>query len=479
MPTPPSTLYLGSAAVVDGASWSFSGANITGIASASVGSAPVPKTQLDAAVAALQANIDANHTDDTQLQTQINTINSTLSGYATSFTTAKLNAALIDLSSNNTIQSSTTGSGNLRISSVAGDISIATTTGKGLSLSLMKGRDASGIIVSSDLDFGNGYRVKKLLPAVDASDAVVLSQLTTETTRATAAEATIQKSVIVPTFVPFSAAITADGASPMPLPASLSSTAPDGWYYKNAGSGQKINWYVPSFAKLTVADVLSMYANCYIVNPASPPFITLYTKPKTGGAASWYGAKLVYDYAAGALPSAGYYSLYTTTPAINSPNYTSTALTKSAVFSAGTALPADEILAISFSSNSAAVANAVELVLAIFGIVTPQETRECFFQNTDVALPATNTSVSSETAARIAADIALGIRVDVETAARSAMDVTLTGKIDTEKADRIAANAALQVQIDTLNAQVASLNAFCISLNLAQYHHPDLSPVVP
>jgi hypothetical protein len=478
MPTPPSTLYLGSAAVVDGASWSFSGANITGISAASVSSAPVPKTQLDAAVASLQANIDANHTDDVYIQTQINTINSTLTGYATSFTTAKLNCPLLDLSGNS-IQNGLSGSGNLRITSNAGDISLVVPTGKAVSLNTLKGRDAAIIAVTSDFDLGNAYRVKKLLPAVDASDAVILSQLTAETSRATAAEAIIQKSVIVPTFVPFSAAITADGASPMPLPASLSSTAPDGWYYKNAVSGQKINWYVPSFAKLTVADVLNMYANCYIVNPASPPFIALYTKPKIGGAASWYGAKLVYDYAAGALSAAGYYSFYTSTAAINSPNFTSTALTLSTVFSAGTALPTDEILGIAFSSNSAAAANSVELVLSIFGIVTPKETRECFFQNTDVALPATNTSVSSETAARIAADNALGVRIDGEASARSAMDVTLNSRIDTEASTRSSADAALQAQIDTLNSQVASLNAFCISLNSAQYHHPDLTPVIP
>ena len=126
-------------------------------------------------------------------EANIATINSTLNGYASSFTTAKLSTPLLEMSGNS-IQASTM-SNNLRITSAAGDITFVLAAGKSVSFNSLKARDGTTISLSSDLNFGNAYSIKSLLPAVDASDAVILSQLTTETSRATAAESSLANSI--------------------------------------------------------------------------------------------------------------------------------------------------------------------------------------------------------------------------------------------------------------------------------------------
>jgi hypothetical protein len=377
-------------------------------------------------------------------------------------------------------------------------------------------------ITSKDSDLQSQITVVKTDLATESStrssaDSTLTTNLASEVTRATAAESALQSSQIVPTNVPYSPAVYADADPPLPLPSSLVATSPDGWYYRNHIANHKVNWYIPIIAKLKYKEIKNIYANVSVISSLSCPFMVIYTKLRSSNnSGSWYGSKSVYDIGSinGNINAAGLYNFYTHYAATNSPNFTPQAWTKSAVFSAGTPLPDEEILAIAFSSNSASTVGLVEFVVSQVGIITSNETREAFFSNTDVAIVSTSSALTTETSARLAAeaalgvradaeasaratmdttltgkidteasarlaaDNALGLRVDGEASARATMDTTLTGKIDTEASARLAADAALQAQIDTLNASVTALNLFSKATNKVLFHNDNLTPPV-
>ena len=90
-------LFLG-AAKVNGINWDFKNSVIKGLIETTEATAPIPKSQLDKSVTDLQTKIDAITSKDSDLQSQItnevtrasnaeSAINSTLTGYASSFST--------------------------------------------------------------------------------------------------------------------------------------------------------------------------------------------------------------------------------------------------------------------------------------------------------------------------------------------------------------------------------------------------------
>lgn len=75
--------------------------------------------------------------------------------------------------------------------------------------------------------------------------------------------------------------VWADECGPMPIPNALTSkTIEDGWYFSNLSAGNKINWYMPTNANMTVGDIQNMYLNLFAASDMSLPFITIYTEPK-------------------------------------------------------------------------------------------------------------------------------------------------------------------------------------------------------
>jgi len=187
--------------------------------------------------------------------------------------------------------------------------------------------------------------------------------------------------------------IYADASPPMPIPTNLLSTIPaDGWYYSNVStnSRNKINWYFPVAKGMTYSSITGIYASIDLFSSASIPYIVVYSSPKTGGAASWYGGKHVFDMNNQPPPGTGQQLLVAN---LNSPNnnyvnnvYNSPIynLEKSTSFSAGTILPTDTVQFISFSTNSAATAEQVKFLLNHLTIVTSTGTIENMFSNAEV-----------------------------------------------------------------------------------------------
>ena len=103
----------------------------------------------------------------------------------------------------------------------------------------------------------------------------------------------------VQTIVNTDITVTADGAQ-----ATIDPLGSGGWYYTNAGGGEKINWYFfgqggGALTELvTLADLNSVYG---LFRPRSSttriPFAALYTAPTGDGndAATWYRSRIVWE----------------------------------------------------------------------------------------------------------------------------------------------------------------------------------------
>jgi len=171
----------------------------------------------------------------------------------------------------------------------------------------------------------------------------------------------------------------ADGDSPIIMPPTIEAAGYDGWYYKNAARGRKINWYIPpgknaSGGLLRVADLRMLFASIKIINPVSFPFITVYTKPTgLGDMASWYHARITYI-----VPNATYvanrqYCIWAevgaTGAAPSIADHTNVKMVLDTFSSRGYLSPSDTILFIAFSSNSSSAAGNVEFILSDFELV--------------------------------------------------------------------------------------------------------------
>ena len=103
----------------------------------------------------------------------------------------------------------------------------------------------------------------------------------------------------IQTIVNTDITVTADGAQ-----ATLDPLGSGGWYYQNAGGGEKVNWYFfgqggGALTELvTLADLNSVYG---FFRPRSDttriPFAALYTAPTGDGqdAANWYRSRIVWE----------------------------------------------------------------------------------------------------------------------------------------------------------------------------------------
>jgi hypothetical protein len=297
------------------------------------------------------------------------------------------------------------------------------------------------ILAGSDVKTDTLVEIANLAKALDAAESASLTSavasiqskldtqaaaLATESATRKTNDDALRLTSVVTSMVPFSASIYADGEQPSPLPDALSASAPSGWYYKNSAAGMKINWYVPC-EDLTVADIQNFYACCQIINPLSMPSVAFYTVAKTGGAASWYGARINYDIAT--QPAGGKMCLYTDY-APKTPGFVPTAWQFSSFFSKGTWLPTDKIQLISFGTNSAVTAaGQTEFVLTKVGICTPVGIRELCFSNSDVALSATIAALAAYTSQNTTAFASLTSQLAAEATTARAAESTLNTQV--------------------------------------------------
>jgi len=147
------------------------------------------------------------------------------------------------------------------------------------------------------------------------------------------------------------ASVYADGARP--------SLDPDGastWYYKNAGGGEKINWYFfdGQAVEASLGD-FNIYAKVKIYNTSSVPLFMIYTFPTgQGDAASWYKSRVAYFLGPNLVEKDKTYLLYTGEPPPSGiePDLERIKLSKSTSSTVGTQNPSERVLTASFGTNS-------------------------------------------------------------------------------------------------------------------------------
>jgi hypothetical protein len=317
------------------------------------------------------------------------------------------------------------------------------------------------------------------------AETTISTDLAAEVTRATTQEAANLKKTEFEIAVLPTASVFADGQQPQKLPDSLKASIAypglDGWYYKNAGSNAKINWYLPKVEFLTGASLQNVVLNTFVISTTSPLFITIYTK-KTGvnDLASWYHSREVYCIQDTSILTANtLYHFYTkNAPSIIEPGYTAMQLPFDSFSSRGTITADDKILLISISSNSAAGLGHVESVVSKCKLVTDSVTWTYTFggmlpevnaiNTTATALADTVGSVSNSLSAEVttarAAEASLASSITDERTARTTAVTTVTNSLNSEisraqgaEATLASSATALTTRVTTLEAQVEQL----------------------
>lgn len=236
------------------------------------------------------------------------------------------------------------------------------------------------------------------------------------------ADRNIYKTVFNVCNVPLSPGVYADAKPPSPIPSShLALLGQDGWYFKNVAAGNKINWY--SLAPMNtngvskVGDLAELAMSLKLINKASNPYFTVYTKPfgnyvadgyltnPSIDAASWYHSKATFvidgdvagnDY--GTLENGKNYlyqarigSGYTVDATneaceVSKNGFRSIVLKKSPVVSAtkGEFIPSLDVLFIAIGTDSGAAAGNVEFILHDFTMLSSNGNMVLKYSNADV-----------------------------------------------------------------------------------------------
>jgi len=170
----------------------------------------------------------------------------------------------------------------------------------------------------------------------------------------------MDKSSIAPanTVYESNSQVYADGAVPIADPKGR-----EGWYFKNASQGQKINWYFFSYTQQTVqfGQVSSFWA-VVTVYKTRLPFLSLYTLPQADAlnAASWYRSRVSYTGMDPAVP--GTYLLHVGADPGVFPGLQRIPLTREPSSTRGPEGATEVVMTVAFSTDSGASANTVELV---------------------------------------------------------------------------------------------------------------------
>lgn len=170
------------------------------------------------------------------------------------------------------------------------------------------------------------------------------------------------------------ALVYADGQPGVKDPSAL---IRDGWYFKNTVAGQKINWYYfdgTTQGTLTLGDFKSAYAIMTfdaVSGGGAAPIIAIYTVPTgTGDVIPGFAhSRLVYDGPMTPTPVVGQqYVVYAgENPPVN-PELPRINLAFIPGLSIGDKLPTEQILTISFGSQSGASVNQVQYMVETLGL---------------------------------------------------------------------------------------------------------------
>lgn len=221
----------------------------------------------------------------------------------------------------------------------------------------------------------------------------------------------------------------------------------DGWYYTNASAGQKINWYY--FDGINNATVtlgaMSAYAVMTFDGLGSMPLLAVYTKPTGSGdlMPGFARSRVVYSGSSTGLTIGKKYLVYFGENPTVHPELPRVQLVKSTSSSAGSQGASEEVLTVSFGSNSGASVGSVKFMTESLGIWSESYKHEVSLR----IRQASQLSLNNEQAARAAADSALQSAIDAEAAARIAGDSAAQSSVAAEQAARELADSALQAAI--------------------------------
>ena len=146
----------------------------------------------------------------------------------------------------------------------------------------------------------------------------------------------------------------------------------DGWYYTNTSASQKINWYYfdgINNATVTLGN-LSAYAVMTFDSLSSMPILGVYTKP-TGSSdviPNFAHSRVSYTVSSTGLVTGEKYLVYFGENPTVHPELPRVQLAKSATSSAGSQSATEEVLTVSFGSNSGASVDSVKFMTESLGI---------------------------------------------------------------------------------------------------------------
>ena len=205
--------------------------------------------------------------------------------------------------------------------------------------------------------------------------------------------------------------VWADESAPMPIPSAVNLTSNDGWFFQNSVASSKVNWYLPTNGTtMKMSDIQNMYLNLFLCSNNASPFITIFTKPKSGATnnyASWCNARINYyfDLDVSVTRSTSFnkhYCFHTGEAPMNV--YNATKLQCSSICTADATnknnatfgsigatvdssivSDSDEILLICISSASTAATNDVKFVINSLNVQIKTGTTQFTFSNSGVA----------------------------------------------------------------------------------------------
>lgn len=210
----------------------------------------------------------------------------------------------------------------------------------------------------------------------------------------------------------------------------------DGWYYTNVSAGQKINWYYfdgINNATVTLGN-LSAYAVMTFDGLGSMPILGVYTKATGAGdvMTGFAHSKTAYSGSStGLIVGKKYLVYFGENPTVH-PELPRVQLVKSTGSSAGDQNPTEEVLTVSFGSNSGASVGSVKFMTESLGIWSAGYKHEIELR----IRRASQLSLNNEITARIA-------DVNAEESRALAAEASLQSAIAAETSSRQAAIANL------------------------------------
>ena len=284
----------------------------------------------------------------------------------------------IEIFSGNTIHRS----GNVEIYSGAGNTETGSVTirsndcpsGGSGNISIRTGYSPTRGSITLDGSYisASSSQIKNVADAVDDNDAVNLSQLETITNDLEDRVVSLEDNSNVSKVYAYedNLQVRADGQPGIKDPSSL---IRDGWYYKNLVAGQKINWYYfdgLNQGTVTLGDLKSVYA-VMTFDAVRVPILAIYTVPTGVGDAlpPFAHSRIVYDATMTPTPVIGKkYLVYGGEEPSVHPELPRIQLALVPVQSVGEKLPTEQILTVSFGSDSGASVNSVQYMVETLGL---------------------------------------------------------------------------------------------------------------